>query len=125
VLLERALRGEVIAQLSDLDEPENAYEHERWGRMARGYAPIRANDPSGCIVGAVEFYQARTELNGAVATARADAVPRQRAHAAVRTLEQLHAAAARPRGAVRGRGARGRAALARRARAAAETVRQF
>jgi signal transduction histidine kinase len=68
--LARALQGEVTAELSDLEEPENAYERERWSRLLEVYAPIRADDPSGRIVGAVEFYQAPDELDGEVATAR-------------------------------------------------------
>ena len=69
--LARALQGEVSAELSDLDEPENAYERERWSRLLEVYAPFRADNPSGRILGAVEFYQAPDELDGEVATARA------------------------------------------------------
>ena len=69
--LARALQGEVSAELSDLDEPENAYERAQWSRLLEVYAPIRADDPSGRIVGAVEFYQAPDELDSEVATARA------------------------------------------------------
>jgi signal transduction histidine kinase len=69
--LARALQGEVSAELSDLDEPENAYEREQWSQLLEVYAPVRADDPSGRIVGAVEFYQSPDELEGEVAAARA------------------------------------------------------
>ena len=69
--LARALQGDVSAELSDLEGVENAYERERWDRLLEVYAPIRADNPSGRIVAAVEFYQAPDELDGEVATARA------------------------------------------------------
>ena len=69
--LARALQGEVSAELSDLDEPENRYERERWTRLLEVYAPVREADPDGRILGAVEFYQTPDELEGEVASARA------------------------------------------------------
>jgi signal transduction histidine kinase len=66
--LERALQGEVSAELSDLEEPENAYERERWDRLLEVYAPVRnAQDE---IPAVVEFYQTPDELDAEISAAR-------------------------------------------------------
>ena len=36
-----ALHGEVVADVSTLDEPENAYERARFSRLVEVYAPVR------------------------------------------------------------------------------------
>jgi signal transduction histidine kinase len=66
--LERALEGEVSAELSDLHEPENAYERERWQRLLEVYAPVRnAQDE---IPAVVEFYQTPDELDAEISAAQ-------------------------------------------------------
>jgi signal transduction histidine kinase len=64
----RGLQGEVSAALSDLDEPENRYERQRWDRLLEVYAPVR--NPQGDISAVVEFYQAPDELDAAISAAR-------------------------------------------------------
>jgi signal transduction histidine kinase len=58
----------VSAALSDLDEPENRYERQRWDRLLEVYAPVR--NPQGDISAVVEFYQAPDELDAAISAAR-------------------------------------------------------
>jgi signal transduction histidine kinase len=66
--LERALKGEVSAELSNLEGGENAYERERWHRLLEVYAPVR--NPAGQIPAVVEFYQTPDELNAEISAAR-------------------------------------------------------
>jgi signal transduction histidine kinase len=66
--LDRAKQGEVSAELSDLDEPENAYERERWDRLLEVYAPVRGRD--GNVHAVVEFYQRPDELEEQISAAR-------------------------------------------------------
>ena len=40
--LARAVRGEVTAELTDLDDAENVYERERWRELLQVCAPVRA-----------------------------------------------------------------------------------
>ena len=37
-----ALSGNVNSSLSDLEDPENEYERQRWDRLIETYAPVRA-----------------------------------------------------------------------------------
>jgi signal transduction histidine kinase len=67
--LARALRGEVSAHLSNLEEAENAYERERWDRLLEVYAPVRAH-ASGKIIGVTEFYQHPDDLVAEINAAR-------------------------------------------------------
>lgn len=67
--LERALAGDVSADVSTLDEPENQYERERWSRLMQVYAPVR-EVTSGRIIGSTEFYQLPDGLESEIATAR-------------------------------------------------------
>jgi signal transduction histidine kinase len=53
--LERATRGEVTADISNLDEPENVDEHQRFGRLVQVYAPVR-QDLDGRVIAVDEFY---------------------------------------------------------------------
>ena len=39
--LGRALDGEVVAEVTSLDEPENEFERQRWDTLIETYAPIR------------------------------------------------------------------------------------
>jgi signal transduction histidine kinase len=66
--LGRALQGDVSAELSTLDEPENAYERERWNRLLEVYAPAR--NAAGAIPAVVEFYQTPDELDAEITAAR-------------------------------------------------------
>src|SRR5262249_34897344 len=67
--LSRALRGEVSASISDLDEAENELERPNYSRLLEVYAPVRG-DWDGRIVGVAEFYQVTDELDAAVGEAR-------------------------------------------------------
>jgi len=67
--LSRALGGEVVAHVSDLDDPENAvYERQRWSRLLETYVPVRARG-TGDIIAVTEFYQLPDELDAEVAAA--------------------------------------------------------
>ena len=54
--LERALAGEVVAELSDLSKPDNVYERERWDSLIETYAPVQLDD-DGPVIAVAEFYQ--------------------------------------------------------------------
>ena len=56
-----AARGEVIGEISDLTDPENVYERERWDRLIEIYVPVRAAGSSD-ILAVAEFYQLPDEL---------------------------------------------------------------
>ena len=66
--LDRARHGEVSAELSNLDEPENGYERQRWDRLLEVYAPVRDRD--GTVRAIVEFYQTPNELEEQMSAAR-------------------------------------------------------
>jgi signal transduction histidine kinase len=66
--LDRARHGEVSAELSNLDEPENDYERQRWDRLLEVYAPVRDRD--GTVRAIVEFYQTPNELEEQMSAAR-------------------------------------------------------
>ena len=70
--LERAFRGDLSAELSDLHEDENAYERERWNQLLEVYAPVREQNASGRVLAVVEFYQTPDELEGEIAAARGE-----------------------------------------------------
>ena len=53
--LARATHGEVVADLSTLDEPENAYERARFSRLVEVYAPVREVS-DGRVIAVNEFY---------------------------------------------------------------------
>jgi signal transduction histidine kinase len=67
--LQRALNGDVDADLSDLDAPEHVQLRARAPRLLEVYAPVRL-DSGGQVIGAVEFYQLPDELEAAVAAAQ-------------------------------------------------------
>jgi signal transduction histidine kinase len=53
--LERARQGEVAADISNLDEPENVDEHQRFAHLVQVYAPVR-QDIDGRVIAIDEFY---------------------------------------------------------------------
>jgi signal transduction histidine kinase len=53
--LARATHGEVVADVSTLDEPENAYERARFSRLVEVYAPVRQVS-DGRVIAVNEFY---------------------------------------------------------------------
>lgn len=62
---EEAARGAVIGDISDLTDPENVYERERWDRLIEIYVPVRATGSSE-IIAVAEFYQLPDELEAEV-----------------------------------------------------------
>ena len=67
--LASAFEGDVTAAISDLDEPENAFERASYDRLIETYAPIRALG-TGEIVAVSEFYQLPDALLSDIAAAR-------------------------------------------------------
>jgi signal transduction histidine kinase len=66
----RSFNGEVVADISNLDNPENAlYERQRWSRLLETYIPVRSSG-SDRILAVTEFYSLPDELDNEVATAR-------------------------------------------------------
>ncbi|HEX6127389.1 MAG TPA: sensor histidine kinase, partial [Candidatus Limnocylindria bacterium] len=60
-----AARGAVIGEISELNDPENVYERERWDRLIEIYVPVRAAG-SDEIIAVAEFYQLPDELEAEV-----------------------------------------------------------
>ena len=54
--LEKALNGETVSHISNLQAPENVYERERFSRLVETYTPWRLSG-TGEPLGAVEFYE--------------------------------------------------------------------
>ncbi len=67
--LARAVRGEVVADLSDLSASENEAERARWSRLLEVYVPVRERG-TGRVIAVTEFYQLPDELEAAVAASR-------------------------------------------------------
>lgn len=67
--LERALRGETVAHISELTASENAYERALFQRLIETYAPLRRAG-SDQVLGVVEFYETTSSLERAIGTAR-------------------------------------------------------
>ncbi len=67
--LAAAFAGEVHTEISDLVEPENEYEQNRWPRLIETYAPVRVAGASN-IVAVSEFYQTTDELDREVRAAQ-------------------------------------------------------
>jgi signal transduction histidine kinase len=53
--LQQAIDGQVSADISNLDEPENADERQRFNRLVEVYAPVR-QDSDGRVIAINEFY---------------------------------------------------------------------
>lgn len=64
-----AFAGEVHSEISDLTDPENVYERQRWARLIETYAPVRVEGTS-TIVAASEFYQTTDDLEVEVRAAQ-------------------------------------------------------
>jgi signal transduction histidine kinase len=67
--LERSLEGDVTAEISDLDEPENEYERAGWSRLIEVYEPVR-DTISGKVIASTEFYQLPDALESDIAQAQ-------------------------------------------------------
>ncbi|MBI3916277.1 MAG: sensor histidine kinase [Betaproteobacteria bacterium] len=67
--LASAFASEVHSEISDLKEPENEFERQRWPRLLETYAPVRAAN-TGAILAVSEFYQTTDDLEQQVRTAR-------------------------------------------------------
>jgi signal transduction histidine kinase len=67
--LERALKGEVAAEVRSLREDESEFLGQRWSRLLEVYVPVREGGGTR-ILAVTEFYQVPNELDRAVAQAR-------------------------------------------------------
>ena len=67
--LASAFAGEMHSEISDLKEPENEFERQRWPRLLETYAPVRAAS-TGAILAVSEFYQTTDDLEQQVRAAR-------------------------------------------------------
>jgi signal transduction histidine kinase len=68
--LARALGGWVVADLSRLDQDENAYLHTRSDSLLEVYAPVRQQDSNGRVLAVIEFYQRPDDLLNEIASER-------------------------------------------------------
>jgi signal transduction histidine kinase len=64
-----ATGGALTGEISELRDPENAYERERWDRLIEIYVPVRATGSSE-IIAVAEFYQLPDELEAEVSRDR-------------------------------------------------------
>jgi signal transduction histidine kinase len=60
-----AAHGAVIGDISDLSDPENVYERQRWSHLLELYLPVRASGTS-TVIAVAEFYQLPDELEAEV-----------------------------------------------------------
>ena len=67
--LTQASRGEVAADISQLDEPENTNERQRYNRLVEVYAPVR-QDANGRVIAIDEFYLLPDALDAEVREAQ-------------------------------------------------------
>ena len=63
--LQRALNGEIIAGMSQLDKPEHAYEKLYWDTLIEIYTPVR-DETTGDIIAVVEFYLLPDDLTNEI-----------------------------------------------------------
>ncbi len=69
--LARSFAGEVVADVSNLDQEENVqFEAQRWTRLLETYVPVRASGTA-TIIAVTEFYTLPDELDAEVGAARA------------------------------------------------------
>ena len=68
--LARALRGWVVADLSNLDEPEQAPLRSRWTQLLEVYTPVHQETGDGRTIAAVEFYQRPDDLARQITSSR-------------------------------------------------------
>ncbi|MBI5652048.1 MAG: hypothetical protein HZC40_16650 [Chloroflexi bacterium] len=69
--LARALRGEVVASISDLDDEENVLERVRYSQLLETYSPINRSGTDQ-VIAVVEFYQTLDALRSGQARKRHD-----------------------------------------------------
>lgn len=67
--LAKAFAGQVITGVSDLAEPENEFESQRWNHLIETYAPVR-EPATGRILAVSEFYQTPDELDQVISASR-------------------------------------------------------
>jgi signal transduction histidine kinase len=66
---QKALQGQVVADMSDLSEPENVHEREQWSHLIEVYAPVR-RDRDGQLIAVNEFYLLPDQLEAQIDDAR-------------------------------------------------------
>jgi signal transduction histidine kinase len=67
--LQQAIDGEVSADISNLDEPENMDERQHFNRLVEVYAPVR-QDSDGRVIAINEFYLLPDALDAAIREAQ-------------------------------------------------------
>jgi len=67
--LASAFAGKVHSEITDLSDPDNELERERWSRLIETYAPLRAWN-TGTIIAVSEFYQTTDAVEQEVHAAR-------------------------------------------------------
>jgi signal transduction histidine kinase len=65
----RSFQGAVTVDISNLSDPENFYERQRYSRLVEMYVPILQNG-SGQVLAVAEFYQLPDEIDAEVGNAR-------------------------------------------------------
>ncbi len=65
----RSFQGAVTVDISDLSDPENVFERQRYTRLVEMYVPILQNG-SGEVLAVAEFYQLPDEIDAEVASAQ-------------------------------------------------------
>lgn len=65
----RSFEGAVTVDISDLSDPENVFERQRYSRLVEMYVPILQNG-SGEVLAVAEFYQLPDEIDAEVFNAR-------------------------------------------------------
>jgi signal transduction histidine kinase len=68
--LDKAVHGEVSAEMSDLNDPENTDERQNYQRLVEVYAPLR-DENGGKVIGVNEFYLLPNALDAEVQAAQA------------------------------------------------------
>ena len=66
--LAQATRGTVGVDMSNLTEPENVAERQRWKRLVEVYVPVRDGTRQR-VIAVTEFYQLPDEIDGAITAA--------------------------------------------------------
>lgn len=66
--LAQAMRGTVSVDMSNLNEPENVAERQRWKRLVEVYVPVRDGTRQR-VIAVTEFYQLPDEIDGAITAA--------------------------------------------------------
>lgn len=66
--LAQAMRGNVSVDMSNLTEPENVAERQRWKQLVEVYVPVRDGTRQR-VIAVTEFYQRPDEIDGAITAA--------------------------------------------------------